>query len=96
MIFFLWGEQEAFVKNNDLIKSNIYIPQYSQEKKLFRAKGSIINRNKYEFTYLSDKEHGSLGSPIFLFIFIDVIGINKESNKDKADNLVIFYILYLI
>ena len=30
--YFLWAEPEDFVKNNDLIKSNIYIPQYSQEK----------------------------------------------------------------
>ena len=49
--FFLWAEPEDFVKNNNIIKSNIYIPQYSEEKKLVKIMGSIINRNKYEFFY---------------------------------------------
>ena len=84
--YFLWGEPEDFVKNNELIKSNIYIPQYAQGKELVNARGLIININKYEFTHLASTEYGSSGSPIFLENRIDVIGIHKEGNKNKTEN----------
>ena len=84
--FFLWNEPEAFVKNADLIKSNIYIPQYAQGKELVNARGSIININKYEFTHLVSTEHGSSGSPVFLENSIDVLGIHKQGSKSKSQN----------
>ena len=62
------------------------MPKYSQEKKLVKVTGSIINRNKYEFTYLANKENSSLGSPIFLENRIDIIGIKKKDNKDKTNH----------
>ena len=43
--YFLWSEPEDFVKNADLIKSNIYIPQYAQGKELVNARGLIIKFN---------------------------------------------------
>ena len=94
--FFLWNEPEDFVKNGELIKSNIYIPQYAQGKELVNARGLIIDINKYEFTHLASTEHGSSGSPIFLENSIIVIGIHKGSNKKKLKIMVILYILYLI
>ena len=84
--FFLWSVPEDFVKNSDLIKCNIYIPQYAQGKELVNARGLIINIDKYEFTHLASTEHGSSGSPIFLKNSINVIGIHKEGNRNKTEN----------
>ena len=84
--YFLSCEEEAFVKNSDLIKMNIYIPQYAQGKELVNARGSIVNVDKYEFTHLASTEQGSSGSPIFLQYSIDVIGIHKEGNTKKTEN----------
>ena len=84
--YFLWAEPEDFVKNNDLIKSNIYIPQYAQGKELVNSRGLITDINKYEFTHLASTEHGSSGSPKFLEKNILVIGIHKEGNKNKNEN----------
>ena len=84
--FFLYSESQDFVKNSDLIKMNIYIPQYAQGKELVNSRGSIIKVDKYEFTHLASTEHGSSGSPIFLQYSIEVIGIHKEGSKTKSEN----------
>ena len=68
------------------------IDLYKKENKidLFDKNGKKINEikeiNKYEFTHLVSTEEGSSGSPIFLENSIDVIGIHKESNKNKSEN----------
>ena len=84
--YFLWNEKEEFVKNSDLLKSNIYIPQYAKGQDLVNARGSLIKINKYEFTHLASTEFGSSGSPIFLEDCIDVIGIHKEGKRDGTEN----------
>ena len=82
--YFLFPEIE--MENNRLINSKVYIPQYAKGKELVNARGEIKEINEYEFTHLVSTEQGSSGSPIFLENSIDVIGIHKESNKNKSEN----------
>ena len=72
------------INYNDLIKNNIYIPQYAKGKELVKSKGIITEINKYEFTHLASTEPGSSGSPIFLDNSVHVIGIHK-SDKSKME-----------
>ena len=84
--YYLFNYLLDTINYNDLIKNNIYIPQYAKGKELVNAKGIITEINKYQFTHLASTEPGSSGSPIFLDNSVDVIGIHKGSNKDKTEN----------
>ena len=63
--YFLWNDDEY--DNNKLINSDIYILQYTQEKKLKKVKSKLSKINKYEFIFLSNTEElgSSKGYPIF-------------------------------
>ena len=71
---------------NNLINSEIYIPQFAKGKELVYANGIIKEINNYEFTHLASTDQGSSGSPIFLKNRVKVIGIHKQSNVDKTEN----------
>lgn len=81
---FLFPEQEAV--NNDLINSQIYIPQLLKEKELTNSRGKIIKINKYEFFHSANTEQCSSGSPIFSENRTKVIGIHKQRNADKIEH----------
>lgn len=84
--YFLWNEDEH--DNNKLINIDIYMLQYTQEKKLIKIISKLLKINKYEFIFLSNiEEHGSSrGNPIFLKNSINAIGIYKERNTEKKEN----------
>ena len=90
---FLCFELETM--KNRLINNKIYIFQYVKGKELKNVKGEIKEINKYEFTHSASIEFGSQGSPIFLENSINVIGIHKDSNKDKRENYG-YFILFIL
>ena len=90
--YFLSHEYET--DNNRLINRNIYISEYSKEKKLLNIKGKIININKYEFIYNSSVEYDLNGSPIFLENNFGIFGIHKGIDEDKKENY--GYLIYPI
>ena len=50
------------------------------------SKGIINSINNYEFSHLASTQQGSSGSPIFILNTTKVIGIHKQSKKDKSEN----------
>lgn len=83
--YFLYPELKE-KKNEELIDSSIFIPQYPGGNELMNAKGKIKHMKKYEFTHLANTEQGSSGSPIFLENSIRVLGIHKEGSRLKNEN----------
>ena len=83
--YFLYPELKE-KKNEELIDSSIFIPQYPGGNELMNAKGKIKHIKKYEFTHLANTEQGSSGSPIFLENSIRVLGIHKEGSRLKNEN----------
>ena len=51
-----------------------------------KAKGYIKDINKYDYTHLDSTQYSSSGNPIFLENSVYVIGIHKQSDKDKTKN----------
>ena len=82
--YFLPVTSEAALHNR-LINEVIYIPQYSDENKIIFVKGKIKDINNKEFSYYSNKAIQP-GYPILLDELFLMIGITKESNKDKKEN----------
>ena len=69
-----------------LTNAYLYIPQYSNEKKLIFIKGKIKENNNKEFSYLSN-EVTQAGFPIILDNDFIIFGINKEpNNNDEKEN----------
>ena len=64
---------------------DIYIPQFPGQRNLSFSSGKIKSVNIYtnEFSHLSSTDKGSSGSPIFLAGSLLVLGIHKQSNKNK-------------
>ena len=83
--YFLSPEKEKRI-NNKLINNPIYITQYPGDRELMYAKGKIKEIKKYEFIHLTKTMKGSSGSPIFLDNRIYVMGIHKQTNKNKTLN----------
>ena len=90
--YFLTHEYET--DNNRLINRNIYISEYTKEKKLLNIKGKIININKYEFKYNSSIDYNLNGNPIFLENNFGIFGIHKGIDEDKKENY--GYLIYPI
>ena len=73
----------------DLIKKEIYIPQFSGGNDLSYSNGLIMNINKEnesEFSHTATTNNGSSGSPILLMKTKEVIGIHKGINIYKSIN----------
>jgi len=81
--WFLIPELETI---NNLINSQVYIPQYPKGEELKNSRGKLIEINQYELTHLASTDQGSSGSPIFLENSYKVIGIHKSCNKNKTEN----------
>ena len=90
--YFLYPESNIII-NNKLINSKIYIIQYVNGEELMNAKGYIKDINKYDYTHLDSTQYSSSGNPIFLENSVYVIGIHKQSDKDKTKIMVILFIL---
>ena len=83
--YYLFPELDIPV-NDNLINSEIYIPQYIEEKKLKNAEGTIKDIiTNYEFSHLANTQPGSSGSPIFLKNNNKVIGIHKSGIKNEEN-----------
>ena len=64
---------ELYLINNELINSQIYIPQYPLSQKLKYSRGIIKDIDKYELIHLANIEEGSSGNPVFLKDNINII-----------------------
>ena len=84
--YFLLPNLEYINGYNIFINKGIYIPQYPNGEDLSFSKGIINSINNYEFSHLASTQQGSSGSPIFILNTTKVIGINKQSKKDKSEN----------
>ena len=77
------------INTNNLINKDIYIPQYSLNKRLKSTKGIIKNITSNEIIHKTKMGKDSSGSPIFLKDSITIIGIhNKSNNKDNYGYLI--------
>ena len=97
--YFLIPELEERI-NEDLVNSQIYIPQYPGGGELKYARGiikEIIKEiNEYEFSHLANTEKGSSGSPIFLENTIYVIGIHKAGSLNQNFGEFIYPVINII
>ena len=84
--YFLLPNLEYINGYNIFKNKGIYIPQYPNGEGLGYSKGIINSINNYEFSHLASTEQGSSGSPIFILNATKVIGIHKQSKKDKSEN----------
>ena len=76
-----------YINGYDFFKNKgIYIIQYPNGEDLSHSKGIIKSINNYEFSHLASTKQGSSGSPIFIENTTKVIGIHKQSKKDKSEN----------
>ena len=82
-------EPELGYDKNNLVKKEIFIPQFPGFKQIKNARGIIKNinyENPNEFTHLAKTQKGSSGSPIFLKGNKKVIGIHKEGDQFLQEN----------
>ena len=84
--YFLLPNLDYINKYEELKNKKIYIIQFPEGKELSYSFGKIYNIKQYEFSHLSSTKKGSSGSPIFLENSSLVIGIHKNTNKNKPEN----------
>ena len=85
-IYFLSPDLD-YSDKNQLNGKQIYIPQYASGAELKNARGIIKSINEDEFIHLVSTVYGSSGSPIFLKDSLKVIGIHKERDLYKEENI---------
>ena len=75
------------LENVDYINKKIFIVQYPNGDKLSHSHGKIKDVVDFELIHSASTYHGSSGSPIFLEGTTKVIGIHKQGNKKREENL---------
>ena len=84
--YFLSPNLEILDKK-ELKNNPIFVPQYPFGSELVNSKGIIKDIEGNEIIHLASTDEGSSGSPIFLKNTIKVIGIHKQGDNLKKENI---------
>ena len=75
------------LNDKDYIGKEIYIPQFPGGKNLSFSEGVIKDINENELIYDASTKPGSSGSPILFKNSTEIIGIHKQGNVRRKENL---------